>query len=275
MAIELETASELIVERARQLVSKLIDKRGHDNPPFLPEEYAPIVGVQSIEKVNLGKAGKSGGILLRLFSGSKIRLNINDPLVRQNFSCAHEIGHMLYSELKLEQYINTIEHRTYNPEVSQRKQKRAAEKLCDEAATELLMPTQIFKNHINEFGTTMSSIERLANMYKVSIQSAAIRASEISLVKCMILKWVLQKAPSSSIQLSWPKKKLVDRVLFSPSEKIINPPSIFHEAYDRGGVLKGNISFKVGKQKRNFPAEIKSFGFGDNKYILSLVFING
>jgi Zn-dependent peptidase ImmA (M78 family) len=272
MSLNLDKAKTLITHRANRLVDILIAKRGNDNPPFLSEEYASLIGIKDIEKKDLGKAG---GILIRFQNGPKIIINRNDPIVRQNFSCAHEIGHLLFNELKLENFVNTIEHRTFNPQAQRRKRSKAIEKLCDEAATELLMPTSIFQKHLKELGSTISSIERLAEMYKVSIQSAAIRVSELGQETCMVLKWVFQKSPSKSIQLSWPKNKLINKVLFSPVNKIINPPSIFHEAYDCDDLLRGNISFKVGKQTKRFPSEIKSYGYGENRYIISLVFLKG
>ena len=272
MTVDLEKASTLIIERAQQLVSQLIEKRGHDKPPFLSEEYASLLGVQSIEKTYLGKAG---GILLRFSNGPVIKINKNDPLVRQNFSCAHELGHLLFSELKLESYINTIEHRIYNPQVVQRKRSKVIEKLCDEAATELLMPTSIFQERLQTLGTSIYSIERLAEIYKVSVQSAAIRVSEVSKKTCMVLKWTLKKEPHNFIQLSWPKRKMVGKVPFSPANKKVDPPSIFHEAYYCVDLFRGDIPFKVGKQTKRFPAEIKGFGRGENRYIISLAFIDG
>lgn len=268
---DLEKASRLIIERTQQLVSQLVEKRGHDNPPFLSEEFAPLLGVQSIERVELGKAG---GILLRFNNGPKIRINKNDSIVRQNFSCAHELGHLLFSELELDSYINTIEHREFNPQAQQRKRSIAIEKLCDQAATELLMPTPVFSEHLRILGTSIYSIERLADMFRVSIQSAAIKVSEINKETCMVLKWVLKKSPSRSIQLSWPKKKLINKILLSPRKNTFNPPSIFHESYDSDILLSGEIPFKVGQHSKRFPAEIKSFGYGENKYILSLVFLD-
>jgi Zn-dependent peptidase ImmA (M78 family) len=272
MSTNINEASKLVVESAQLLVKKLIATRRHDNPPFLAEEYAPLVGIHSIEKMNLGKAG---GILLRYYNRPVIKININDPPVRQNFSCAHEIGHMLLSELKLESYINSIEHRTYNPQAERKTRSKAVEKLCDEAATELLMPLEIFQSHLKEKGMSINSIEHLAEMYKVSIQSAAIRASEIYQDSSMILKWAPRKSYPDTIQLSWPKNKILDKVLFSPVKKAISPPSKFHEAFECNNLVKGEISFKVGKQTKRFAAEIKGYGYGDKRYILSLVFLNG
>jgi Zn-dependent peptidase ImmA (M78 family) len=273
-------AADLIIERAQQLVNQLITKRGNDKPPFLSEEYSHLLGVMSVEKAKLGKIG---GVLLRLRSGTKIKINQSDSLVRQNFSCSHEIGHLLFSELKLENYIKTIEYRTYNPQAQKRTQDKAIEKLCDIAATELLMPASIFKKYINDLGTSIHTIERLAELFRVSIQSAAIRSSELSPQPCIAAKWELQSTQSKSLKLSWPKNKIVDEVNFSPLHKIIEPPSTMHKAYYyestlqtgiKDSIFKDSISFKVAGKTKRFPAEIKGFGSGENRYVLSLAFLD-
>jgi len=111
-----EQATSLIVERARHLVNKLIEKRGHDKPPFLPEEFASLLGIKKIVRTDLGQ---TSAVLLRVHDGYVIKVNQNQHPVRQNFSCAHEIGHILFSELKLEPYIQSIEYRTFNPQGEQ------------------------------------------------------------------------------------------------------------------------------------------------------------
>jgi Zn-dependent peptidase ImmA (M78 family) len=268
MYLSLDEAKTLIINRVNYLVEKLIIERGNNQPPFLSEEYASLFGIKHIEKGDLGKAG---GLLMRFKNEPKIILNINDSIVRQNFSCAHELGHLLFSELKLEKYINIIEHRTFNPQAQQRKRDIIIEKLCDQAATELLMPTSIFSKQLKILGTSIYSIERLAEMFKVSVQSAAIRVSELNQKICIVSKWT--KHQPKSILLSWPKRKLVNKVLFSPQRIIITPPSILHDAYNSNDLLKGNLAFKVGKKIKNLPSEIKGFGYGDNRFIISLTFV--
>jgi Zn-dependent peptidase ImmA (M78 family) len=269
--LNLEQATSMIVERAKQLVDRVVEIRGNNKPPFSPEEFARLIGIKKIVKANLGKIS---GVLLRLQDGFVIKVNQDHNQARQNFSCAHEIGHLLFSELKLENYTNTIEYRTFNPQAQQRKRAKAIEKLCDEAATELLMPASIFNKHLLVLGTSINSIEQLAKMFRVSIQSAAIRASEISQKTCIVLKWQLGKNQSKSLLLSWPKRKLVGKVQFSPLNKIVDPPSVLHKAYNCDGLLQDNISFKVGKETKRFPAEIKGFGRGENRYVISLAFID-
>jgi Zn-dependent peptidase ImmA (M78 family) len=272
MMQDIETAKSLIRQRAEQLTSNLIAKRGDSNPPFLSSEYASLLGIKSIDKRNLGEAG---GVLIRFQNNPQIILNSNEPIVRQNFSCAHEIGHLLFSELKLDAYIKSIEYRTFDPQALRRKRSRAVETLCDEAATELLMPKQIFNKYLTELGITINSIEKLADFFKVSIQSAAIRASVLSQDSYIVMKWVRHKFTPNTILLSWPKNKLINKVIYSPINKSLTPPSSIHEALKSNQIFKGKIEFNVGKKPKRFSAEIKGYGLGEKRYILSLVSLNG
>jgi Zn-dependent peptidase ImmA (M78 family) len=272
MTVNIETASLLIKERTHQLVCELIKKKEHDNPPFLAEEYAPFLGVHRIEKVDLGAAGKAGGVLIRNRNGSKIIINKNDLVVRQNFTCAHELGHLLFSELKLEQYTNSVEQRFFNPQIEQNNRSKAVEKICDLAATELLMPESIFKKQLDLLDPSISAIEHLSDMFKVSILSAAIRTSELSKKTCITFKWEVMKSQTKSVALCWPKSRTKGNIFYSPNKKIVKPPSLFHDAFISNKPIYEKISFKVGDKNKQLPTEIKCFGQGDYKYILSLSF---
>jgi Zn-dependent peptidase ImmA (M78 family) len=273
MSVNIEKAKELIINRACQLVNELINRRSHDNPPFLPEEYASLLGVKSIEKTVLGKIGEKGGLLLRFHNGPRIIINKNDPLVRQNFSCAHELGHLLFSELKLAKYTNTVEHRTFNPQVLQRNRAKAIEKLCDAAATELLMPELIFKKYLINYGISINSIIQLANIFNVSIQTSAIRISELSPIPCVTLKWQLLNNKSKSLKLSWPKIKAIGNINCTPVNKRINPPSKLHEAYYNESIVRCYRKFKVNNIIKNLMVESKGFGRGENRCVISLAFL--
>jgi Zn-dependent peptidase ImmA (M78 family) len=267
MTVNIETAAILIKERTHQLVCELIRKRGYDHPPFLSEDYAPLLGVLKIEKMNLEKAG---GLLLRYRNGPIIKINQNDPTTRQNFSCAHELGHLLFSDLKLEQYTNSIEQRYFNPQIEQKQRMKAVEKICDLAATELLMPESFFGKHLNMLGTSINSIEHLAETYRVSMQSAAIRTSELSEKKCVVFKWEQLNKNTNTLVLKWPRSRIKERKVYSPTNKIVSSPSKLHEAFVSNKAMNLELSFKVGKETKQLPTEIKCFGSGEYKYILSL-----
>jgi hypothetical protein len=201
MALNLEQSTSLIVERTRQLVSQLIEQRGHGKPPFLPEEYAPLLGIKRIEKADLGEVS---AILIKLYDGDVIRVNQNHNSARQNFSCAHEIGHALLSELNLELCVEEAEFRTFNPQAQAIAGARTRERLCDAAATELLMPEIVFKKYLLALGASISSIESLANIFRVSIRAAAIRIAEVSTEPCIALLWHPQPGTKSkALRLAW------------------------------------------------------------------------
>jgi len=266
MATDLEKATNLIVARAKKLVKRLVEDRGHDKPPFLSEEYARLRGVK-IMKANLGNPS---GVLLRFNEGCMIKVNQNHSPTRQNFSCAHEIGHILFDELELTNYIQRIEYRTFNPQAQQKTRTIAVERLCDEAAAELLMPEEIFRRHLLGFGISVSSIALLSNVFKVSIPTVALRIEEVSPEPCITLQWQLWKRRrSKSLRLSWQRRKKN----FMPKHDQIRPGSSLFKAYETDSIVKSRKDFKIGAEVKRLPMESKGFGYGENRRVYSLVFL--
>ncbi len=275
MLFNFDEARGLIVERARQLVNCLIEQRGHDRPPFLPEDFARLQGIKKIVKADLGEVS---AVLLRFEDGCVIKLNEKHHLVRQAFSCAHEIGHILFSELKLERYVQSIEYRTFNPQGQAQARERARERLCDVAATELLMPESVFQKYLSSFGLSIYSIERLANIFRVSSQAAAIRIAEVSTEPCIALLWQpLRRNDSRELRLKWcisksPKSQAKGHDM--PLHTLVRYPSVLHKAYKYNDSVKCYKLFKLGSIIKRLPMESKGFGLGETRYVISLAFPN-
>ena len=271
LPINSEQATTYIIERTKQLVNKAIEIRGNDKPPFLPNEYAKLKGIKSIVKADLGK---TSGLLLRFHDGPVIKVNQNQNLARQNFSCAHEIGHILFSELKLENYVSSIEHRTFNPQAKMKVRADARERLCDAAATELLMPENIFKKYLSQSVISIPFIEKLADIFKVSIQTAAWRIAELSSEPCIAIIWKL--IPTTNIiKLSWKVRPNINnkkKVLYSPVHTKISSPSLLHKAFESNDCVKFYKDFKVGNTIKRILTEAKGYGRGENRYVVSLTF---
>jgi Zn-dependent peptidase ImmA (M78 family) len=268
-----QQAASLIVERAKQLVNQLIEKRGHDRPPFLPEEFARLQGIKKIVKADLGK---SSGVLLRFDDGYVIKVNQNHNLARQNFSCAHEIGHIVFSELKLENYTNSIEHRTFNPLAERKARAAARERLCDAAATELLMPEMVFSKYLSGFGVSAHSIEQLASIFMVSIRAAAWRIAEVSTEPCIALLWQpWLRNRSKGLRLAWcagPGRKTSGKSYYMPLHTYVRPPSTLHKAYENDKLVKSFKLFKLDTAVKRCSMESKGFGRGETRYVISLAF---
>ncbi len=273
VSVNSEQATSLIVERARQLVNRLVEDRGHDKPPFLPEEFACLQGIK-IVKADLGE---TSAVLLRFHDGYVVKVNENHNLGKQNFSCAHEIGHALLSELKLEPCVEDVEVRSFDIGAHAKTRARARERLCDVAATELVMPEMVFKKYLSGFGVSVHSIGRLASIFRVSIRAAAIRFAELSLEPCIALLWRRQRAKSKALQLVWrigPGRKLRNKANYMPVYTLVRHPSTLHKAYGYDSPVKCCKLFRVDGAVKRLPVESKGFGRGENRYVISLAFLD-
>jgi len=271
VSLNLEQANSLIIERARQLVHQLIENRGHDNPPFLPEEYAPLQGIKKIVKEDLGNVS---GLLLRFHDGPVIKVNKNHNSARQNFSCAHELAHHLIRELKLELNTENISYRTFNPQACALARAKDKERLCDAAATELLMPEFVFRKHLSGFGVSIQSIERLANIFKASVQATARRIAEVSPEPCIMLLWKPQLR-TKGLRLAWcigPGIKSRSKAYYIPMHTNVRYPSVLYKAYEQDKHVKCHKKFKRGTDIKRLPMESKGFGRGETRYVISLAF---
>lgn len=272
MPLNPEQARSTIIKRAKQLVYDVIAERGHDNPPFSPADYGKILGVREIVQQDFGKS-KLSGMLLKFHDHYVIKLNKNQNLARQNFSCAHELGHILFTELQLGFYTQTIEYRTFNPSARNKARADARERLCDAAATELLMPEAIFKKHLSNSDVSISTITQIADTFDVSVQAAAKRTSELSSEPCMVIVWEFMPT-SKEIRYKWssgPGVRDQRQALFMPVNKNIPCPSILHDAYKQDDCTESVRHFKRGNVTVRLPMVSKAFGRGDSRYVLSLV----
>lgn len=271
-ALDAEQATSLIVERAQQLVNQLIEKRGHDRPPFLPGEFARLQNMK-IMKADLGKVS---AVLHRFNDGYVIKLNEKHNLARQNFSFAHEIGHILFSELGLESYTESIEYRTFNPQGHARARATARERLCDTAATELLMPEFVFNKYLSGFSVSVHSIEWLANIFKVSIRAAAWRIAEVSIEPCIFLLWQPWIRNNSEVLrlvlCAGPGRKSVGKSDYVPVHTYVKPPSTLHKAYESSKHVESFRLFKLGNTTKRCYMESKGFGHGETRCVISLAF---
>ena len=273
VSLNLEQATSLIIERARQLVSRLVMQRGHEKPPFLPEEFAPLQGIKKFVKADLGELS---AVLLRFHDGYVIKVNEKHNLARQNFSCAHEIGHALLSELKIELCIEDVEFRTFNPQAPAIARARAKERLCNVAAAELLMPEMVFKKYLSGFGVSINSIEWLANIFRVSIRAAAFRIAEVSAEPCIALLWLSRPGTKSkALHLSrrvGPAKKSRGEANYMPVHALIKRTSTLYKAYQYDNPVKCHKLFRLDAGVKRLPVESKGFGYGETRYVISLAF---
>ena len=270
-ALSLEEATDFVIKRARELVEELVRRRGRQEPPFLSEEYAPLQGIKETVKTNLGEPS---AVLIRSIGGHIIKVNANHHPVRQNFSCAHEIGHTLLDELEQETIKGRTEFRGLSPDIG----RKAKERLCEAAAAELLMPERVFREHLSRVGLSVSSIQRLARTFHVSIPATAIRIAEVSLEPCIAILWQpWSTRKSRRLRIRWctgPGRRSPQRERYTPAQEYVThrESSSLVKAYEGDCPVKSFRLFKLGNISKRCYTESQGFGHGKTRYVMSLAF---
>ncbi|MGB2800456.1 MAG: ImmA/IrrE family metallo-endopeptidase [Dehalococcoidia bacterium] len=235
-------------------MDELVKQRGREEPPFLAEELAPLQGIKEIVKTDLGEID---ALLIRRQDGYIIKVNANSPATRQNYSCAHESGHTFLHELERGRLSNNEEFRCDESSVSG----DTKERLCQIAAAELLMPESVFKKYLASFGVSVSSLERLAEKFKVSIHATAIRIAEVSPEPCIAIKWK-----------PWQKTRSKGFIGFHLRKPIyVRNPSSLLKAYESDSAVNSFKSFEIGGIRKRCLMESKGFGHYKKRHVISLV----
>ena len=240
-------------------------------PPFFPEYIAPLQGVRRVVREELGKLG---GLLVPLDGGFEIKVNATHPPERQNFSCAHEIGHTFFFEeagLSLIGRIKTAEGEKIGRDW--------LENLCDISAAELLMPSSVFGKRAAEHKFNISALVPLSNAFNTSIDATAIRLCDFVSKPCYVAHSVLDRSQElgelklRTTWLTWSRRRMPTK----SSRLLFKPKLLGHKA----GMLKALRSEKpVYSRERmgivNFRGhcQIWSQGFdsGANRFVISLIF---
>ena len=149
------TASSL-PDAVREVASKLL--RGVECPPTDLVELGKRIGVHEI----LYERFPGSGELHRVKHGYRIVCSSDQTTARQRFTVAHELGHVI------------LERTGRNPP----RKGPTVERVCDMLATELLMPTAVFRRLLPE-RLTISAIMDLARSFQTSKKSTAIRCAEL------------------------------------------------------------------------------------------------
>jgi hypothetical protein len=154
---------------------------------------------------------------------------------------------------------------------------KARERLCDAAATELLMPEAIFKKYLSSLSISINSLEWLANLFRVSITSTAIRIAEISAEPCITLLWRPRPGTrSKALQLAWhigPGNQSQGKDNYVPKQTLAGHSSTLYKAYQLDCPVKSRKPFRLNANiEKLIPVESKGFGHGEARYVISLAF---
>ncbi|CBL44750.1 Conserved hypothetical protein [gamma proteobacterium HdN1] len=120
-----------------------------------------------------------------------ITINSNAPTERQRFSLGHELGHWVNDRNKNLTYrCNVNDMRQRSPAKDNFRQQK--EVRANQFSAQLIMPKHIIAPQLNSMAVTFDNVRLIANDFRVSRTSAAIRIVELSPYPCMLICWSKQ-----------------------------------------------------------------------------------
>jgi len=257
--------SEFIIRQANELTRRLLESKiiSHNVPPIFAEDYAQLVGIKRVVKMDLGDLS---ALLLPEKDGYAIKINSKHHPLRQNFSFAHEIAHIVIDKAAHGSSPESTEFRSVRGMDGKTK-----ERLCERVAAELLMPESLFPGYLEQYGVSVNSIQRLARIFYTSIPATARRIAELSQEPCIALYWKLVKRPR------WKQMKpcliwLSDSQYEIPKFVSVSQSSSIFQAFQADSTMAKFEGFPLGNIERPFYIESKGFGQKPQRYIISLVF---
>ena len=159
-----------------QQAAKLLSESGQNKPPFDPKRAIP----PSVKRVEITRLSRDG-MLIPVEGGFILKLNSQKPLVRQNFACAHEIGHTFFYDLS--------GPRPWRPYESMSSY-WAEEDLCYQFAEEMLMPSSEITRIGDKMPPSLASFQSLLTTFQVSVEALARRIKRLSLWQCILIVMV-------------------------------------------------------------------------------------
>lgn len=155
------------------------------------DDEAKEWGVESIDEEPIS----SEAMLIPTGDGYRIVLkDIKEQgvMVRQRFSYAHELGHLLLQKTGIQKKSNLVaKHRGGNL-------KNQEERLCDQIAAEILMPRNAFLEDAQALGWSLKSLQGLARIYRTSIIATALRMLGLTAEPCAMGVWIPQEESSAN-----------------------------------------------------------------------------
>ncbi len=161
--------TDLAESLAEELLLRAKSELGIVGPPYDVRKIASLRRIRRIYLADIKKAG----ILSPDRNGFSIYIKRLDKRTRQNFTCAHEIGHTYF--YSTESDIPVFRHESTEPE------SQIVESFCNSFAAALLMPKNDVRALSHDFRQkpSIESLTRLAHIFDVGLLACFFRLASL------------------------------------------------------------------------------------------------
>lgn len=242
--------------------SSLLAESGQLEPPFSPQKAVPA----SVKSVEIARISRDG-MLIPVEGGFIIKLNSEKPRVRQDFACAHEIGHTFFYDLS--------GNRPWRPSESMSFY-WGEENLCYQFAEEMLMPRLWIERTAGMCSPSILNFQKLRKTFQVSIEALARRIVRLNLWRCILIIFTEDNQNTNLL-----KRKVVGRHRTYKYSQIkwnwlLSRDSSPCVAFRNPGILnestvKGHDLFRRGKRNSDWHIESYRFGGTISPIVVSII----
>jgi hypothetical protein len=157
-------------ECARAVAVQVLEELGVTQPPV---DVAMVASALDIGRIVEDQDLPASGCLLPTDDGFEIRVRATDAPRRKRFTIAHECAHTFFDG-----YTHAPQFRC-NPSTAPR-DTDDLESLCDIAASELLLPTNLFRAAAEQSDWSLDAVEHLAETFEASLLAAGYRLVKVA-----------------------------------------------------------------------------------------------
>lgn len=234
---------------------RLIAESGLTEPPFRPASYAHVRRVKQI----VYKAMQVEGCLIPCGGDFIIELRKDRPQGRMNFTCAHELGHTFFYES-----VPSVKYRTAAS--SQPHHDPEEERLCNVAAAELLMPSEVFVKISRDHRPSARSLQAIAQTFESSLTATAVRLLNLKVWEATFVCWQVKE---EGLKARWLASRNCGLAYF-PNLEIVNPESsVIRHTAATGEATAGAEWLALDKGYK--LCHLSSVRLGDSKTVLSCI----
>jgi Zn-dependent peptidase ImmA (M78 family) len=158
-----KSSREILIRELRKtllsIVDNLLEETNQKEPEFKPELLAPKRKINTIIEAPLSKAR---ALLIPQIGGFILKIRSNMHPFQKRFSCAHEIGHTFFFNIKTDPPRRDFQY--------QKSRYWVEEELSNVVAREILVPTFSIREMVQKNGIppSIGALRYLSNVYQVS-----------------------------------------------------------------------------------------------------------
>jgi len=254
------TAVATSVDDIREAVGRLLSRARISEPPV---DLTKVAAVQGVKEIRHREMRRTLGTLSNRSGRLRITLNKSQSH-RARFTLAHEIAHtMLEPQLAPDAPVVLAERR---PSGS-----TALERLCDQIATELLLPYDMFRDALGAGAPGIEHLERLARRFDASLQATARRTGEVSEAPVQVVIWGKHSERGLAVQMKSGRDYLTCAGALRFRSFTANRSSAIVRAFSAGETQLGEEVPLPEAPWNAYRCEARGYSSGSRRFVVAVV----